>query len=326
MSEIRWGIIGCGNVTEIKSGPAFNLVEGARLVAVMRRDGEKAEDYAKRHKVPKWTTNAEELINDDEVDAVYIATPPSSHAEYAKLVAATGKPVYVEKPMAISFAECQEMNRAYAEAKVPLFVAFYRRCLPKFLKIQQLLEQGRIGHVRFVSIFMAYPCQFSSAPAHQDLPWRYVPEISGGGLFVDLASHQLDYLDYILGPIVSTTGHKMNQAGFYPAEDIVTASFAFDSGIVGNGVWCFTVAKQQTRETVEIVGSNGKITFSTFWPGPITIETAEGREELHIETPKHIQQPLIQTIVDELHGKGKCPSNGETAARTTKIIEQILNS
>ncbi|MCX6333190.1 MAG: Gfo/Idh/MocA family oxidoreductase, partial [Bacteroidia bacterium] len=80
---INWGIIGCGNVTEVKSGPAFNKVNNSRLIAVMRRDAVLAEDYASRHNVPKFYTDASKLINDPEINAVYIATPPSSHAEYA---------------------------------------------------------------------------------------------------------------------------------------------------------------------------------------------------------------------------------------------------
>ncbi len=201
MKEIRWGIIGCGDVTEVKSGPAFSKVPHSKLVAVMRRDAAKAEDYARRHHVPKWYTNADDLINDPEVDAVYIATPPGSHAEYTLKVAAAGKPVYVEKPMAISNTECQQMIDACAKANVPLFVAYYRRSMPIFLKVKELLSSGVIGEVRMVNIRLYHPPQkgFGSTG---ELPWRLQPELSGGGLFFDLASHQLDLLDYILPKIL----------------------------------------------------------------------------------------------------------------------------
>lgn len=150
METIRWGIIGCGNVTELKSGPGFQKARGSELVAVMRRNRTLAEDYARRHRVPKWYDNAESLIDDKDIDAVYIATPPSSHKEYALAVARAGKPVYVEKPMALNYAECQEMIQACEEAKVPLFTAFYRRTLPRFLKLKSLLDEGQIGTVRGV--------------------------------------------------------------------------------------------------------------------------------------------------------------------------------
>ena len=138
MEIIKWGIIGCGNVTEVKSGPAFQKAPNSALVAVMRRDAALAEDYAKRHNVPKWYSNAEDLINDPEVDAIYIATPPSSHKEYTILCAKARKPVYVEKPMALTFEECNEMINTCKEHNVPLFVAYYRRALPRFLKIKEI--------------------------------------------------------------------------------------------------------------------------------------------------------------------------------------------
>jgi Oxidoreductase family, NAD-binding Rossmann fold len=148
MRTIRWGIIGCGDVTEVKSGPGFQKANHSRLVAVMRRTGELARDYARRHGVPRWYDNAEALINDPEVDAVYIATPPVAHKDYTLLCARAGKPVYVEKPMALNYQECQFMLRACRAAGLPLFVAYYRRALPRFLKVKQLIDTHAIGEVR----------------------------------------------------------------------------------------------------------------------------------------------------------------------------------
>ena len=198
MNTIRWGILGCGNVTEVKSGPGFQLAEGSRLVAVMRRDGNKARDYAERHGVSRWYDDAEQLIRDPEVDAVYVATPPSSHAEYTIRAAAAGKPVYVEKPMARDAAECRRMIDACRVAGVPLFVAYYRRALPRFLKVKELLDAGAIGTPRFVTVTQYHaPGQYDPA----NLPWRVRPEIAGAGIFLDLAAHTLDILDFLLGPV-----------------------------------------------------------------------------------------------------------------------------
>jgi predicted dehydrogenase len=105
VTQVRWGIIGCGDVTELKSGPAFQLVPNSTLVAVMRRDGAAAEDYASRHGVEKWYDNADQLIQDKDVDAVYIATPPGAHHDYGLSVCEAGKPAYIEKPMARTHAE-----------------------------------------------------------------------------------------------------------------------------------------------------------------------------------------------------------------------------
>ena len=323
MKTIRWGMIGCGNVTEVKSGPGFQKADHSSLVAVMRRNGALAKDYAERHHVPRWYDDASALIHDPEVDAVYIATPPSSHKQYAIMAAEAGKPVYVEKPMALNFEECQEMIEACRNAGVPLLVAYYRRALPRFLKIKELIESGAIGEVRFVSITLYEP----TAPADlsaESLPWRVIPEIAGGGRFVDLASHTLDVLDYALGPIAEAAGQASNQAGHYHAEDIVTGAFKFKSGVHGTGIWCFSAYDK--RDVTEIVGSTGRISFSTFGVEPVKLITGNDTVEYAFDYPQHISQPLIQTVVNELIGVGRCPSTGESAARTSWVMDQMLKA
>jgi 1,5-anhydro-D-fructose reductase (1,5-anhydro-D-mannitol-forming) len=321
MARVRWGMIGCGDVTEVKSGPGFRKAARSELVAVMRRDPALAQDYARRHGVPKWYDDAEALIRDPEVDAVYIATPPAFHKDYTLAVARAGKPVYVEKPMATTFAECEEMIRACEAAHVPLFVAYYRRALPRFLKVKELLDSGAIGEVRFVSIMLYRAPQ----PADLDrakLPWRVRPDIAGGGHFVDLASHTLDLLMFYLGPIADAKGLASNQAGLYEAEDTVSGIFRFESGVHGVGQWCFCASSQVDQ--VESVGTAGRITFSTFGPDPVRL-IRDGREETFaIDHPPHIQQPLIQTVVDALLGLGSCPSTGRTASATNRVMDRML--
>ncbi len=320
MKKIRWGIIGCGDVTERKSGPAFQLARKSELIAVMRRNGELAKDYAERHRVPKWCDKAESLIYDPDVDAVYIATPPSSHREYTISVARAGKPVYVEKPMAMNYAECQEMIAACEQEKVPLFMAYYRRALPRFLKIKSLIDDGMIGDVRTVSI------RFYEQPRIEDRQgnhnWRVNPKIAGCGYFCDLASHMIDFLQYALGDIKTANGLSANQGRLYPAEDTVGGIFMFDNGIMGNGVWCFN--SSENLDYTEIVGTKGKIVYSTFDESPIKLIIGEKITEFEISNPKHIQQPLIQLIVDELLGYGKCPSTGKTGSKTNWVMDKIL--
>ncbi len=321
MKTIRWGIIGVGNVTEVKSGPAFQQARHSALVAVMRRDGALAADYAQRHGVAKWTDDAQALIDDPEVDAVYIATPPHVHQGYTLAVARAGKPVYVEKPMARTHAECQTMIAACAAAGVPLFVAYYRRALPRFLKIKELLDSGVIGEVRAVNVSLLQTVR----PAYQDsahLPWRVIPEIAGGGLFVDVGSHMLDFLDFALGPIREVSGFAGHQGGLYPAEDIVTGSFVFESGAQGVGTWCFTAGRDEDH--TEIIGTRGKITYATFAASPVVLTVGDTVTEFAIDNPPHIQQPLIQSIVNALNGEGVCASTGETAARTSRVMERML--
>ena len=319
MTTVRWGIVGCGDVTEVKSGPGFQKARGSALVAVMRRDAAKAEDYARRHGVPRWYSDAEALVRDPEVDAIYIATPPSTHRQYALLAAAAGKPVYVEKPMALDHGECRAMIDACAAAGVPLFTAYYRRAMPRFARIKALLDAGAIGTVRVASVSVYR----SFVPPAGALPWRIDPAVSGGGLFVDLASHQLDLLDYFLGPIVDVSGVAANQAGLYPAEDVVVAAFAWASGARGTGLWSFSASGDVDR--TELVGTRGRILYTTFTDAPVILETDAGIEALELPFPAHVQQPLIQTIVDELlTGTPSCPSTAESAARTTRVIDSLL--
>ncbi len=200
MKEIRWGIIGCGDVTEVKSGPAFNKVNQSKLVAVMRRNGAKAADYAQRHHVPKWYDDADQLINDPEVNAIYIATPPLSHEAYTIQALKAGKPVYVEKPMTLDAASAQRMTDTANKLKVKLCVAHYRRAQPMFLKIKALLDTHLIGDVRFVRLKMLQSPNPALVAKTTD-NWRINPAISGGGLFHDLAPHQLDLMTYYFGAV-----------------------------------------------------------------------------------------------------------------------------
>lgn len=321
MKTIRWGIIGCGNVTEVKSGPGFQKAEHSALVAVMRRDGDLARDYAVRHQVPKWYNRASDLINDPDVDAIYIATPPAYHHAYTLDAAKAGKPVYVEKPMAMNHQQCMEMISGCADAGVPLFVAYYRRALPRFLKIKALLDNQAIGDIRYVTVRYSQTC-LKPEPVSSGLPWRVQPDVSGGGLFLDVGSHILDILDFLLGPIREVKGAAINQANVYPAEDLVTAQFVFASGVHGTGVWCFSAFEQQ--DVIEIVGSEGKLVFSTFGEEPIVMAKENGMVEFSFANPKHIQQPLIQTIVNELNGGPLCPSRGESGARTSWVMAQCI--
>jgi predicted dehydrogenase len=322
-NKVRWGIIGCGDVTEVKSGPAFQKIKNSELAAVMRRTGELAEDYAKRHHVSKWYDDAQSLINDPDVDIIYIATPPGAHLDYTIMAAKAGKPVYVEKPMARNYAECQEMIAACKNAEVPLFVAYYRRGHERFLKIKELLDSKVIGDVRLVSSTQYQPVTKEMMNV-ETLPWRVKPELSGGGLFFDLASHTLDILDFLLGPITSVQGFASNQAGYYNAEDIVTGTYQFESGVHGVGNWCFT-AFEYVDENV-IIGSKGKVTFSTFGNN-LVITTAKGTEEFTFEPPQHVHQPLVETIVKELTGEGgQCPSTGMTGARTSWVMDEMVKN
>jgi predicted dehydrogenase len=320
MKTIRWGMIGCGDVAEVKSGPGFYKADHSSLVAVMRRNGALAADYARRHGVARWTDDADAIIEAADVDAVYIATLTDSHREYTLRCARAGKPVYVEKPMAMRHADCMEMIEACRNAGVPLWVGYYRRALPRFLKVRDMVEDGAVGPVRIVA-----SRQLARAPElsrGDPLPWRIDPAKSGGGFFFEAVCHTFDFLDFVFGPIEEARGFASNQSGAYRAEDTVAAAYRFRSGVEGCGTWCY--AAGEDYEMNEIIGERGRLLFSTSQPVPIRLIRADKVEEFPLGDPPHVHQPLIETIVAELNGSGYCPSTGISAARTAWVMDQIL--
>ncbi len=323
--EIKWGFIGCGDVTEHKSGPAFRKVEGSDVVAVMCRTAEKAKAYAQRKEIARWYDDAQELIDDPEVNAIYIATPPSSHATYAIMAMKAGKPVYIEKPLAATYEDCARINRVASETGVPCFVAYYRRYLPYFLKVKELIQgEKKIGKIIQVQIRLIQPASESDKDKDNQ-PWRLQAEVAGGGLFYDLAPHQFDFLHDLLGYILEASGYSSNRGGFYEVEDTVNACFQFEDGLTGSGSWSFVAPETAREDRIELIGTSGKISFSTFSFEPIVVETPGGIEEYIIDNPEHIQQPMIQAVVEHLQGKGVCSSDSESATATNWVLDRILN-
>jgi 1,5-anhydro-D-fructose reductase (1,5-anhydro-D-mannitol-forming) len=313
---VRWGVLGCGDVTEVKSGPAFQKAHGSRLVAVMRRDAAKAADYARRHGVPRWYADAAQLAADPEVDAIYVATPPAAHLDGALLAARAGKPAYVEKPMARHTPECDRMIAAFGAAGVPLFVAYYRRALPRFALVKELLDRGAIGGVTAVSYAQAEPFHM------KDAGWRIDAASAGAGHFLDVGSHTLDLMDHFFGPLCDVAGTAANRASPYAPEDTVAMSFRTAGGIVGAATWNFASATR--RDAFRIEGTAGAIEFSVFENAPVRLETAAGVQVLVRDHPPHVQQPLVQAVVDDLLGRGVCPSTGESARRTSAVMDAVL--
>lgn len=310
LAQVRWGVIGLGDVVERKSGPALQSVPGSSIAAVMRRDGARAADFARRHGVPRWYDDPQALVEDEGVDAVYVATPPGSHAEHAIRAAEAGKHVYVEKPMGRAALECESMIDACDRAGVGLFVAYYRRALPRFVAAQAAIRDGRLGEIESVRVTLLRRSAGGG--------WRLDPILSGGGLFVDLASHSLDWLDLAVGAITEIGGTV--DGG--PAESAVSASFSFGPTVTGRGHWDF--AADQDLDEVEILGSRGSLRMSGFGTDPAVLTTSEGTIQLPADQPPVVQQPLIANVVGSLLGQAEPISTGTTAIRTTRVIDAVL--
>lgn len=317
---INWGIIGCGDVTEVKSGPAFNKVPNSKLVAVMRRNEEKAKDYAQRHGVGKWYSNADDLINDPEVNAIYIATPPLNHEEYAIKAIQAGKPVYVEKPMALNAAAAERIEKVAKQTGVKITVAHYRRQQPLFLKVKELLQQKAIGDVRLVSLKMLQPHQ-SEIITKTETNWRVDPSVSGGGLFYDLAPHQLDLMMYFFGRPKKVSGIAINSSHYYNADDTTCGQILFDSGVVFNGTWCFTVSEK--KDLCEVIGSEGKLSFPIFDHKELILEREGTKTAIEFERMPHVQQPMIQKVVEYFLDQSPNPCSATEGVEVMKMMDAI---
>ena len=321
MEKIYWGIIGCGDVTELKSGPAFNKVSYSELVAVMRRDAEKAKDYAQRHNVPKYYSDGYELINDPAINAIYIATPPGSHEEYAMAAINAGKPVYVEKPMAIDFAAANNITQLAKEKNVKLTVAHYRNAQPFFRKIKELLNTGTIGTIEKVRLVFNRTALSEADLTQPQKAWRVDPAVSGGGLFHDMAPHQLGLMLYFFGAVKEISGSAVNTNPVYKAPDRVEAKLLFENGVAFNGSWDFNAAAN--ADDCIISGSNGSIRFPVFGEHEMVIEKNAAEEKISFEAPYHVQQPMIAETVLYFLGKGENPCKGEEGREVMRWMEAV---
>ena len=319
-NPIRWGVIGCGSVAEKKSVPAYQNTDGFEVTMVMRRNAEKAKDYADRHKIPSWTTNAQEVIENPDIDAVYIATPPDSHKEYALLVAEAGKPCCIEKPMAPNYQDSLAIYNAFQEKNLPLFIAYYRRSLLRFNQVKTWLDGNKIGIVRHIQ------WQKTKSPSDLDLSgkynWRTDQKVAPGGYFDDLASHGLDLFTYLLGDMKQVQGVTTNQLGLYSAYDSVAGTWLHESGVTGSGFWNF--GAHQRVDKVEIIGSKGRISFPVLDEGVLVLENDQVTQVLEVPNPEHIQQFHVENIKSHFLGKSAHPSTGESGLHTSWVMDKIL--
>jgi predicted dehydrogenase len=324
MKILKWGFIGCGEVTEKKSGPAFSEVAGSQVEAVMSRNLDKAKSYAQRHGIKKWYDDAQELIDDSEVNAVYVATPPSSHATFAIMSMKAGKPVYIEKPLAASYDDCARINRISEQTGIPCFVAYYRRYLPYFQRVKDIVDQGVIGKIINVQVRFAVPPRDLDYAHPENLPWRLQPDIAGGGYFYDLAPHQLDLLQHMFGVILEARGICANRGNLYSAEDSVSAVFKFENGLPGSGSWCFVGHESAKEDRILVIGEQGSLSFSVFSYEPITLHTSEGKQQIVVENPPYVQYPLIKNVIEHLQGLSVCQCTSVSATPTNWAMDRIL--
>lgn len=317
---IRWGIIGVGDVCELKSGPGFYKAPDSKLTAVMRRNGEKAKGYAARHNVSLWYDNAEALLANPDINAVYIATPPAQHKDYAIAALNAGKNVYIEKPVTLNAAECDAIIAAEKASGKKVSVAHYRRYVPCFMKMAELIRTGAIGDPVMVQLDMLQPAKSKIVTETED-NWRVNTALSGGGLFHDLSPHQLDLMLYWFGPVIKASGFGYNQRHFNSADDTVHGWAKLSSGVVLQGRWHFAVAPNQTRDLCEIIGTAGKLSINFFGQQVIRLSNTDGEQEITIPNPQHIQQPMIEQVNSYFRDERENPCSVNDAKAVMELID-----
>lgn len=320
MKKITFGIIGCGNVTEVKSGPAFQKLPSTKLKWVMRRNMEKVKDYARRHQVKHYTIDYKDILTDDEVDAVYIATPPHMHKFYTLEAARHKKDVYVEKPMALSVEDAKEMMSVCREEGVKLFVAYYRRGQSKFRKVKELLEGDEIGEIRSFSYQYASPVP----ELNPDRPWLYKKEFAGGGKLYDVGSHMIDLIIFLFGDVKYAAGFSSNQSEVLEVEDNTSGMIVFNNGV--QGTLQMTFNGNEDEDVLTVVGERGTLKFGIMNTEPVRIIKDGKEQELVFPDLEHVQMPLISLVADAMSGEGDLDATGLYGLKTQEVLEAFRDN
>ena len=320
MATLRWGILGCGDVAEYKGGPPLYTVDDSELIAVMRRDRTKAEDFAKRHSAKRAYSDIDDLLADDELNAIYIATPPYLHYEHTLRVAEAGKHILCEKPMAMTVEECQRMVDTCHDAGVTLMLAYYRNFYPNIVKMKALMDEGAIGDVVLARVNHT---GFYDPSRHELSSWRVNRDVSGGGVLMDLGSHRISLLQYLMGDIESVEGYAETVYLDIEVDDSTVFTLRFEGGAhaVVNVNWNVGVS----IDDVEVYGTEGALRCSPLNSGNLTLETkSAGRVEMNQTPLPHTHTGLVEDFLNHLKTGEPIRCSGESGLQTNAIIAEIM--
>ncbi len=340
--NIRWGIVGLGDVCQKKSGPAFYKCRGSELVAVMRRTPGKANEFAAKVPGGKCTgyENLDDFLSHPELDAVYVSTRPGTHLEICEKVAKAGKACYVEKPVGRCREESEKIANLFADAGLPLYTAYISRAYDRTQAIRTLISNGAVGD-EITNVSYKLIGSGGARDMDGELPWRLDAKDSGGGLIMDVGCHVLDRIDYLCGPLIDVKGSGTNKhQPNVPVEDFVQltakigkcawAAIPNKEGAYVTCSWDFASTEAPCDE-FKIIGPKGSLKMAAMSPSaPIEVYDSYGKllEKLNFEMPEHTAQALIQAVTDDLRGVGKQDflSFGDNAIRTSEVLDTVLDS
>ena len=321
MKVVRWGLIGAGDIAKKRVAPALRDLPNCEFISVSRSRYELAKEFAKQFGARKWIADWCDLVRDEEIDAVYIATPVFVHAAQTIAAAEAGKHVLCEKPMALTVKECDEMISACRANNVRLGIAYYRRFYPAIKRVKEIVASGEIGKVSIAQInAFEYFDPSDDDPRH----WLLEREKSGGGPMFDFGCHRLEILCNLFGPVRRLESVISNSAFDREVEDTAHASMKFESGV------CATVAvthaAEMPQDTLDIYGTKGSITIPVLNSGEVTVTI--GREERRESLPPdpNFHQPLIQEFADSVLQNREPDVDGTCGREIASLIDRIYIS
>ena len=318
MNKLAWGLIGCGDIARKRIAPALRDLENCDLVGVSRARVDLAESFAAEFGARKVYRAWTDLVIDDSIQAVYIATPVEVHAAQAIAAAEAGKHVLCEKPMAMNVAECDRMIAAARANQVKLGVAYYRHFYPIVSRAKELIAAGEIGQPVIAQI---NAFEFFNPTADHPRAWLLRKDRSGGGPMFDFGCHRIEVLANIFGPIARVSARLANVVFEREVEDTATTLFQFESGACAT--LSVTHAAREAQDTLDIFGTGGSIHISNLNEGVMRLVSAEGDKcERHPPDP-NFHLPLIEDFVDAVINDRQPLVNHETGRMVAMIEEKI---
>lgn len=313
---VRWGIIGCGDIARKRVAHAIQIDTGSELLAACRRNEAELNKFCDAFRVPRAYTSAEQVLADEELDAVYIATPVKDHRSQTIAAAQAGKHVLCEKPMALHAGECDEMIAACRENNVQLGVAYYRRFYPSVLRMKELLAAGEIGTPLSVGVVCSTP--FGMTP-DDDGYWRVIPESGGGGSLMDIGSHRINLLLDMFGEVAGLKSLCGTVAADYESENLATVLFEFQSGM--HGALSCVFGTPVDPDEFSILGTAGRLHIAPLNGKDLIVETAAGRRVEELPPHENLHAPLVADFTAAIADDRPPLVTGEEGRAVTAVMD-----
>ncbi len=320
LEKIRWGVIGAGNVFEFKSGPALYKTPHSELVAVMRTSEQKAQDVATRHGAKRWYTDAASLVNDPDVNAVYIASPHYLHPEHVALAARAKKIVFSEKPLGVTTAQAQTCVDACKENGVSLTIAYYRRFWAITQAVKKILHEGAIGRV--VQARIGVSDWFAG---DNERTWLLSREKSGGDALANVGAHWIDLVRYLLGEPREVVALTSSAASGFETDDTVGVDMRLDN----NALVSLLVTRRTPISTNEfdIFGTEGCIRVSSLVDGKLILyRKGHDPEPMQFARIGVMHSELVAALVPSLLKGEPSPLPGEEAVAVWRVMQAAYHS